>query len=169
MTSYHSAWHRAIFSIIPLSIINFACSQPVFVFNINDQESHLVSIVNIKLTFHKQINKQEECIPVGCILPTCWPYLPAWTARGGVCLSACLDTPPWVWAWRPPECGPGDTPRCGPRDTPWPDPSTSPGCGPGDTHPWRPARHAGIPPLLRRPARHAGIPPARHAGIPPRQ
>ena len=70
----------------------------MFVFNINDQESHLVSIVYIKLTFHKQVNKQEEYIPVGCILPTCWPYLPAWTAWG-VCLSAGIH---------PPGCGPGD-------------------------------------------------------------
>ena len=62
---------------------------------------------------------------------------------GGVCLSACWDTP-WVWAWRAsPGCEPGDPPGCGPGDPlgvclenpPWvwawrpaprPDPSTSP-------------------------------------------
>ena len=32
---------------------------------------------------------------------------------------------------------------------------------------WKPARHAGIPPLWRPAARHAGIPPAMHAGIAP--
>ena len=52
------------------------------------------------------------------------------------------QAPPWVWAWRPP----------------WPDPSTSKACWdtpPGDLQgmlgytPWRPARHAGIPPVNR--------------------
>ena len=78
--------------------------------------------------------------------------------RGRVCLSACWDThtpgcgpgdpPPWVYAWRPPWCGPRDPSR--------PDPSTSP-LGMGletckacwDTTPLPPrpaARHAGIPP-----------------------
>ena len=53
--------------------------------------------------------------------------------RGGVCLSACWDTPlgvgletPQVWAWTPPWCGPGHPPRCGPEDPPRPDPSTPP-------------------------------------------
>ena len=51
---------------------------------------------------------------------------------GGVCPSACLDTPPTlrpprVWAWRPPGCGPGDSPGCGPGDPPpCPDPPSSP-------------------------------------------
>ena len=26
---------------------------------------------------------KQECIPVGCVLPACCPYLPAWTAPGG--------------------------------------------------------------------------------------
>ena len=43
--------------------------------------------------------------------------------RGGVCLSACWDTPPLVWAWRPP-------PLARPLNFP-------PGCAP----PWKPARH----------------------------
>ena len=85
------------------------------------------------------------------------------------CLHACWDTPPWVWAWRPPGCGPGDaplgvgletpTPGQTPQLPPWvwawrpprPDPSTSP---------W-------VCPHCRPAARHAGIPPAMHAGIPP--
>ena len=46
----------------------------------------------------------------------------------------------WVWAWRPPGCGPGDTllgvgletpPGCGPGDTPDQTPHPPPGCGPG--------------------------------------
>ena len=61
----------------------------------------------------------QECIPVGCVLPA------ALAVHGEVCLSACWDTQPtpgvgletalgmgletpWVWAWRPPRCGPGD-------------------------------------------------------------
>ena len=59
--------------------------------------------------------------------------------RGGdVCLSACWDTPLWVWlgdspqvwAWRPP------TLQCGPGDPPWGRPlNFPPGCGPGDPPP----------------------------------
>ena len=76
---------------------------------------------------------------------------------GGVCLSACWETPPPpVWAWRTP-LGVGlETPLARPLNFPldvgletckecWDTPSPPPG----------PA------------ARHAGIPPAMHAGIPP--
>ena len=78
------------------------------------------------------------------------------SSHWGVCLSACRDTPPWVWAWRPPRCGPGDPPDQTPQLPPcvWA---------------WKPARHAGIPqqpPPQRPAARHAGIPPAMHAWIP---
>ena len=48
----------------------------------------------------KNIYLKQECIPVGCIPPAAVAI-----SRGGVCLSACWDTPiptPWVWAWRPP-------------------------------------------------------------------
>ena len=31
---------------------------------------------------------KEDCIPVGCIPPACWPYLPACTVQGGV--GGCL-------------------------------------------------------------------------------
>ena len=67
-------------------------------------------------------------------------------------LGVGLETPkcgpgdPQVWAWRPPSVGLETPPGVGLETPPWPDPSTSPGCGPGDTHPWRPARHAGILP-----------------------
>ena len=43
---------------------------------------------------------------------------------GGVCLSACWDTPPLVWAWRHTPLGVG-------LETP----TLPPGCGPGDPHP----------------------------------
>ena len=29
---------------------------------------------------------KQDCIPVGCIPPACWPYLPAYTAQGGCLL-----------------------------------------------------------------------------------
>ena len=58
---------------------------------------------------------------------------------GGVCLSACCDTPGCgpgdplgVGLETSPGVGPGDPPGCGPADA-QPDPSTSLlGCGPGD-------------------------------------
>ena len=76
--------------------------------------------------------------------------------------------PPWLWDWRPPGCGSGDTPGQIPLNFPL-------GCGPGDplvrssstsplvvgletckvcwdTTPWRPA------------VRHSGLPPAMHVG-----
>ena len=50
-----------------------------------------------------------------------------------VCLSACWDTPPMVWAWRPPGCGPGDLPPgVGLETPPGVGLETSPRCGPGD-------------------------------------
>ena len=108
-----------------------------------------------KILQKPNFTKKQECIPVGC-LPTaavavCW---------GGVCLSACWDTPQ-VWAWRPPSpmCGPGDPPGQTPQLPPW-------------VWGWRPTRNTGIPthplpPTPPRPACLAGIPPAMHAGIPP--
>ena len=33
---------------------------------------------------------EQDCIPVGCVLPTCCPYLPACTAPRGVCSWGCL-------------------------------------------------------------------------------
>ena len=29
--------------------------------------------------------KEQDCIPVGCVPPACWPYLPSCTAQGGAC------------------------------------------------------------------------------------
>ena len=57
---------------------------------------------------------------------------------GGVCLSACWDTPQGVGLETPPPLGVGL--------------ETCKACW--DPTPWRPARHAGIPPAM-----HAGIPP----------
>ena len=38
-----------------------------------------VHVKNVK------ISGKQVCIPVGCVPPTCCPYLPACTAQGGVC------------------------------------------------------------------------------------
>ena len=74
------------------------------------------------------INLKQECIPVGCVPP-------AAVAVWGVCLSACWDTPPWVWAWRPSLgvvlymtlLGVGlEAPWVWAWRPLWPDPSTSP-------------------------------------------
>ena len=40
---------------------------------------------------------KQDCIPVGCILSACWPYLPACTARVGDCSQeGCLLPGRWV-------------------------------------------------------------------------
>ena len=55
---------------------------------------------------------------------------------GGVCLSACWDTPPGVGLETPPGCGPGDPPQVWAwRHTPLGvGLETTPRCGPGDPH-----------------------------------
>ena len=64
---------------------------------------------------------EQECIPEGS-LP---PVAVAVCGGGGVCLSACWDTPPGplgtpqVWAWRSPRWGPGDPPGQTPQPPPW--------------------------------------------------
>ena len=37
------------------------------------------------LHYRYKVTQRQDCIPVECILPACWPYLPACTAQGGVC------------------------------------------------------------------------------------
>ena len=32
-----------------------------------------------------KLSLKQDCIPVGCVPPACWPYLPACSALGGVC------------------------------------------------------------------------------------
>ena len=69
---------------------------------------------------------------------------------GGVCLSACWNTPPppgpgpghppWAWAWIPDGPGPGHLPRPGSGHSLWADPP-APGHWPrhphwADPHPW---------------------------------
>ena len=60
---------------------------------------------------------------------------------GGVCLSACWDTAPFVWVWRPPGHGHGDPPGVGPGDPPGQTPQAPPWMWA-----WKPARHDGIHP-----------------------
>ena len=42
-----------------------------------------ISLKGVKITISNRNEKQEECIPVGCVPPACFPYLPACTAPGG--------------------------------------------------------------------------------------
>ena len=111
-------------------------------------------------------NLIQECIPVGCVLPAavavCWGGGVSASVHVGIPPGVGLETP-LVWAWRPPcvglegvawrpsGCGPGDPPDhtpqppslgCGPRDPPGQTPQLPPW-----VWAWRPARHAGIPPL----------------------
>ena len=122
--------------------------------------TQIVEQLRISCNYCVRIHLQEkECIPVGRVPPQQQP-----SAVGRrVCLSACWDTPPWAWAWRPPldvsleiphpphGCGPGDPHQARPLNF-------SSGCGPEDPPPsqtpqappwvwaWKPARHAGIHP-----------------------
>ena len=53
---------------------------------------------------------KQDCIPVGCIPPACWPYLPACIAQGGgVCSGGCL-----LWE----SCSGGGIPACTEADSP---------------------------------------------------
>ena len=49
--------------------------------------SYLISIKNFTICTVGNTNSKQDCIPVGCVSPACWPYLPACTAQGG---DACL-------------------------------------------------------------------------------
>ena len=71
---------------------------------------------------------KQECIPVGCILP-------ATVCCGPGCLPQCMlgYTPPQVWTWRSPRCGPGDPPGQTPQHPP--------GCGIG-TPPGQTPQHS---------------------------
>ena len=82
---------------------------------------------NITFIYKQDLNvavsnkkKQQECIPIGCVPP-------AGVAVGGGSASVHvgIHPPPWVWAWRPPRCGPGVSPLARPLNFP-------PGCGPGN-------------------------------------
>ena len=81
-------------------------------------------------------NKQE-CIPVGCVPPAAV----AICGEGSASVHAGMH---------PTGCGPGDPPRCGPGEPPGVGLETPPGQTP-QTPPWvwawKPARHAGMPPL----------------------
>ena len=56
------------------------------------QRSGIIS--NLTQNKNSNINKlEQECIPVGCVLPACCPYLPACTAPGSVPVRGC------TWSW----------------------------------------------------------------------
>ena len=135
-------------------------------------KSYLLSIATLKSAQMSypagmRLFLKQECVPVGCVPP------PAVAVLGGVCLSACWNTPPpQVWTWRLPGCGPGDPPGVGletPRVLAWRPPKVWAWRSP-QMWAWRTPLPTGVgleTPHFWRPARHAGIPPASHAGIPP--
>ena len=55
---------------------------------------------------------QQDCIPVGCIPPACWPYLPACTAQGwvGVCFWGMSARGGCLLPWGIPACTEADPP-----------------------------------------------------------
>ena len=91
-----------------------------FVFKQVSTEPGESGIRRIKKIRCKNTYQSQECIPVECILPAAVAV--RW---GGVCLSACWDTPPG--------CGPGD-PLCVGLENPRMGVGleTPPRCGPGD-------------------------------------
>ena len=81
-------------------------------------------------------NFNQECIPVGCVLPAavaiCWGG--SASVHTGIPPRCGPEDTPWVWAWRPPQ---GQTPQLPPLVCAWRSPPlqalTFPlGCGPGD-------------------------------------
>ena len=73
-------------------------------------------------TMLKPFHWKKECIPVGCVPPAAVAI--CFCGEGGVCLSACWDTPPGVGLESPtPGCGPGDplseTPQPPPQVWAW--------------------------------------------------
>ena len=116
---------------------------------------------------------QQECIPVGCVLPAAVAI--SW-GRG---LLQCMlgYTSPLGLGLETPQSGPGDPLVVG-LETPWPDPSTPPwvwACRPLQPDPSSSPLGVGLEICKAcwdtnrpwRPARHAGLPPARNSGIPP--
>ena len=61
---------------------------------------------------------KQECIPVGCVPPACWPYpVVSHVSRGGGGLLNLLDADP-SWMQTPPDADPSwmqSPPRCRPR------------------------------------------------------
>ena len=48
---------------------------------------------------HSDLNRLQDCIPVGCVVPACWQYLPACTVLGDACS--------WGGAWSGGVCSQG--------------------------------------------------------------
>ena len=102
---------------MPASIL---CPFPIICTNFDTNVVNNLSTSVMKISKRTKNLLLQECIPVGCVpsvaVAVCW--------GGGVCLSACWDTPPdpgspQVCAWTLSGCGPGHTPpRCGPGQPP---------------------------------------------------
>ena len=45
--------------------------------------SEMLCSIHEDLWHPTYLQNKQDCIPVGCIPPACWPYLPACTAQGG--------------------------------------------------------------------------------------
>ena len=82
-------------------------------FNIEETILYFFRPVTFANFVKRQLNEtcgKQECIPVGCVPPACWPYLPACTAPGGSasgaggsshgawwCIPACTEAHPPLW------------------------------------------------------------------------
>ena len=57
--------------------------------NIRTQKIVLLNIFSSREQLRPKFRTQQECIPVGCVPPTCCPYLPAAPRGGGTCPGGC--------------------------------------------------------------------------------
>ena len=66
------------------------------------------------------------------ILPWVWAWRPPGCGPGDTLLGVGLETPSWMWAWRPPGQTLQPSPGCGAGGPPGQTPQPPPGCVPGD-------------------------------------
>ena len=72
----HILSSNSVNSIKAVILLKFVCQ----IYSITSKAWLFTKIINKEKPFLKQ-----ECIPVGCVPPERWPYLPACSATGGMC------------------------------------------------------------------------------------
>ena len=93
-------------------MIRFTFPQSVPITNSvnNDAPEKCLQSIRAKytiITLKAHSHREQECIPVGCVPPACWPYPSMHYAEGGVCPGGCLPLVPGKCI---PACNGADTP-----------------------------------------------------------